>query len=172
MKFTFHIKDANEKIKDAALSLLVKENYKDITMRKVAKEADVALGQVTYYYHTKESLLFSVIKDVATIAVDDFVKKIKKSKGDKEDAIKEYLNNTIMQDGEISTLVVNVMNETLFNAKLKTLSNQFFNRVLNYLISTFKEEDSKISDAIAKEKAEKLMDYALLSIVKKAISLY
>ena len=59
MKFTFHIKDANEKIKDAALSLLVKENYKDITMRKVAKEADVALGQVTYYYHTKESLLFS-----------------------------------------------------------------------------------------------------------------
>lgn len=172
MKFTFHIKDANEKIKDAALALLVKENYKDITMRKVAKEADVALGQVTYYYRTKESLLFSVIKEVVDFAVEDFIKKINKSKKNKEEAIKEYLENNLMQDEEMSILILNIMNESLFNDKLKTLSSQFFNRVYNYLCSVIKEDNSNISDAIVKERVTKLMDYALLNIVKRAINIY
>ena len=172
MKFTFHIKDANEKIKDAALALLVKENYKDITMRKVAKEADVALGQVTYYYRTKESLLFSVIKEVVDFAVEDFIKKINKSKKNKEEAIKEYLENNLMQDEEMSILILNIMNESLFNDKLKTLSSQFFNRVYNYLCSVIKEENSNISDVIVKERATNLIDYALLNIVKKAINIY
>lgn len=172
MKFTFHIKDANEKIKDAALSLLVKENYKDITMRKVAKEADVALGQVTYYYHTKESLLFSVIKEVVDYSVDDFIKKINKTKGSKEEAIKEYLDTYIMQDEEMSVLVVNIMNESLFNEKLKTISTKFFNRVFNYLYSVIKDENPNISDANVKERASQMMDSALLNIVKKAINVY
>ena len=152
MKFTFHIKDANEKIKDAALSLLVKENYKDITMRKVAKEADVALGQVTYYYHTKESLLFSVIKEVVDFSVNDFIKKINKVKGNKEEAIKDYLNTSIMQDREMCILIVNIINESLFNDKLRALSNEFFNRVFNYLFSIIKEEYPNISDANVKGK--------------------
>ncbi len=172
MKFTFHIKDANEKIKEATLALLVKENYKDITMRKVAKEADVALGQVTYYYHTKEALLFSVIKEVVTYSIEDFIKKINKSKQKKEIAIKEYLSENLMQDKEMSVLIVNIMNESLFNEKLKNLSSQFFNRVFNYIYSLIEQENPNTSSEKIKESTIKIMDEALLKIIKNAICVY
>ena len=38
-------KNTSDKIKEATLNILARDGYEDLSMRKIAKEADVALGQ-------------------------------------------------------------------------------------------------------------------------------
>ena len=60
----FHKKDPSEKIKEATLNLLAEKGYEAISMRKIAKEANVALGQLTYYYKTKDSFIIIIEKKI------------------------------------------------------------------------------------------------------------
>ena len=68
----FHKKDPSEKIKEATLNLLAEKGYEAISMRKIAKEANVALGQLTYYYKTKDSLIVLVVKEVLEAFYNEF----------------------------------------------------------------------------------------------------
>ena len=76
---SFHKKNTSEKIKEATINLLSEHTYDEISMRKIAKEANVALGQLTYYYRTKENLIVSVVKEVFEIFYDEFEENISKS---------------------------------------------------------------------------------------------
>ena len=60
---SFHKKNPSEKIKEATINMLAQYTYDEISMRKIAKEANVALGQLTYYYRTKENLIVSVVEN-------------------------------------------------------------------------------------------------------------
>jgi len=51
----------SEKILNTAFECLSTRGYAAVTMRNIADEAGVALGQVTYYYKSKESLFLEVI---------------------------------------------------------------------------------------------------------------
>ena len=50
-----------EKILNAAFECLSTRGYANVSMRNIAEEADVALGQMTYYYKSKEALFLEVI---------------------------------------------------------------------------------------------------------------
>jgi AcrR family transcriptional regulator len=51
----------SEKILNAAFECLSTKGYASVTMRNIADGAGVALGQVTYYYKSKEALFLEVI---------------------------------------------------------------------------------------------------------------
>ena len=73
---SFHKKNTSEKIKEATINLLSEHTYDEISMRKIAKEANVALGQLTYYYRTKENLIVSVVKEVFEISKEHILEKL------------------------------------------------------------------------------------------------
>ena len=49
MRFIRYKKTTREKIKEATFDMLAEKGYKDLTMRDIAKKADAAVGQLTYY---------------------------------------------------------------------------------------------------------------------------
>jgi len=51
----------SEKILNAAFECLSTRGYANVSMRNIADEAGVALGQMTYYYKSKEALFLEVI---------------------------------------------------------------------------------------------------------------
>ena len=58
-----------DNIRTSTFRLLAERGYANISMRDIAAEAGVALSQIAYYYHSKDTL----ISAVASEAVDRFV---------------------------------------------------------------------------------------------------
>lgn len=61
-----------EKILERAMSTLIEEWYDGVTLRSVAKRCDIQLGNLQYYFPTRDSLLLALIereaaKDVQAI---------------------------------------------------------------------------------------------------------
>jgi AcrR family transcriptional regulator len=57
-------KDQVEKILRAAQSLLINEGYAGLTIRKVARQLGISLGNLTYYFPNKDKLLQALIADL------------------------------------------------------------------------------------------------------------
>lgn len=167
MYLTFHKKDAIEKIKEATIKLLVRNSYADISMRKIAKEADVALGQVTYYYHTKSTLILEVVKEALDFVGNDFVKRVGKSKN-KIETVKKIMLEDAIEDDDAIILIFNLLSESMFNPKLRVLINTFTKRIYNFLISVYKEETSLTDEEVIQEVA-KLIDQTLAKYMRGAL---
>lgn len=59
-----------EKILAAAYTILAREGYSQTSLRQIAKEADVAVSQISYHFNNKEGLLLSVATKVADHYLD------------------------------------------------------------------------------------------------------
>jgi AcrR family transcriptional regulator len=56
--------DGFEQILRAALSILIEEGYRAITFRKIAAICGIKLGNITYYFPTKEELIRELLEAV------------------------------------------------------------------------------------------------------------
>lgn len=54
-----------EKILEAAYTVIAREGYVRTSLRQIAQEAQVAVSQISYYYENKEGLLLAVARGVA-----------------------------------------------------------------------------------------------------------
>ncbi len=52
-----------EKILEVALELFNEKGFSNVTMREIAATADIAVGNVTYYYHQKSDMIPDLITD-------------------------------------------------------------------------------------------------------------
>ncbi len=59
-------------ILEAALDILLDEGYRAITMRRIAKACGINVGNVTYYYPTKEALIRDLLASVLQSYMDIF----------------------------------------------------------------------------------------------------
>ena len=59
-------------ILDAANSIFTEEGYANLTMRKVAKKAGISIGNLNYYYRTKEDLLRDLVDYVIIPYLEEF----------------------------------------------------------------------------------------------------
>ena len=57
-------KERVKKILDAARNQFLSEGYSGLRLRKVAQEADISLGHLTYYFGSKADLFQSLIDDI------------------------------------------------------------------------------------------------------------
>jgi TetR/AcrR family transcriptional regulator, cholesterol catabolism regulator len=69
-------KDREQRILDAVIALLARHGISGVSIRAVAREADVALGLVNYYYDDKVSLIAAALRrieeqDVAIVSPDE-----------------------------------------------------------------------------------------------------
>lgn len=59
-------------ILEAALDVLVDEGYQALTMRRIAKACGITVGNVTYYYKSKDDLVRDLLSGVVESYVDIF----------------------------------------------------------------------------------------------------
>ena len=82
-------KHVRENIKEATIELLAEKGYASVSTRDIVKRADTALGQLTYYYKTKDNLICEVIDEI----IESFFEEIDnyiKNKTNKIEALKYY----------------------------------------------------------------------------------
>ena len=148
MKFLRYKKTTEEKIKEATFYLLAEKGYKDLTMRDVAKRADAAVGQLTYYYRTKENLILSVIEELFNACTEQLRKTVNNSE-DKLMAIFNFYEEIFKVEQEGAMILVNFMTESLWDMKLKTVFNDFVNETKLIVEDAYKsrgesEENARI----------------------------
>ncbi len=164
MRLTFHKKNPSEKIKEATLELLSTESYDSISMRKIAREAGVALGQLTYYYKTKDSLMVSVIRESLEVFYNEFEKFVKNSKN-KVESIVDVISKTLSDDQELVSLLSIIITQSKFNKRLKKVFNEFWVNIVN-LISLCYEEEYEISKEDSNLKARLFLGSCFESMIE------
>lgn len=168
--FTVHKKDPLEKIKEATLNLLAEDGYDAISMRNIAKEANVALGQLTYYYKTKNNLIVSVVKEALDVFYSEFENRVKKS-DNKIKIITEGVELVLREDTKTDKLLITIMAQSQVDKKLQKVLNDFWNKIINLITSSYLEEISKISIEQANIKARLLMGACIENIIEKMLDI-
>src|SRR5215204_5238950 len=69
------IERRKETIEDAARELFIKQGFHATSMRDIAKDAGVSLGNLYNYYETKDAIFESIINRYLTV-IDDKLKRI------------------------------------------------------------------------------------------------
>ncbi len=156
-----HVKD---NIKKATAELLAEKGYASISTRDIAKRADTALGQLTYYYKTKDALILEVIDEI----IDEFISEIEQiadTSDNKIEDLRKYLNNIIDDDYMKSRIIIDIISQSLYNNALSTKANEMINKMSNIFTKVIIEENIEIDEA----KSESYINYFLGTMIRKNI---
>ena len=156
-----HVKD---NIKKATAELLAEKGYASISTRDIAKRADTALGQLTYYYKTKDALILEVIDEI----IDEFISEIEQiadTSDNKIEDLRKYLNNIIDDDYMKSRIIIDIISQSLYNNALSTKANEMINKMSNIFTKVIIEENIEIDEA----KSESYISYFLGTMIRKNI---
>ena len=156
-----HVKD---NIKKATAELLAEKGYASISTRDIAKRADTALGQLTYYYKTKDALILEVIDEI----IDEFISEIEQiadTSDNKIEDLRKYLNNIIDDDYMKSRIIIDIISQSLYNNALSTKANEMINKMSNIFTKVIIEENIEIDE----EKSESYINYFLGTMIRKNI---
>ena len=164
----FHKKDPSEKIKEATLNLLAEKGYEAISMRKIAKEANVALGQLTYYYKTKDSLIVLVVKEVLEAFYNEFEEKVNNS-DNKIEVIVDGIESVLKEETKIERLLITVISQAQVNKKLQKILGDFWSKILNLITTCYMNEYEKLTMEHASLTSRLFVSSAIESIVEKIL---
>ena len=149
MRFIRYKKTTREKIKEATFDMLAEKGYKDLTMRDIAKKAGAAVGQLTYYYKTKETLVHTVLDEILTGLVAELKNKVNKSEN-KIKTLVEYYGDCCNEEPELAKVLLNFMTESLWTAEIKEKLTKYTMEVTQLIESVYIEEGLEKGQAIIK----------------------
>ena len=164
----FHKKNTSEKIKEATLNLLAKDGYDSISMRKIAREAGVALGQLTYYYKTKDNLIILVVKEVLEFFYAEVEEKLNKSKN-RIEVILDGIESVLKEETKVEKLLITIISQSQVNKKLQKILKDFWNRIIDLITKCYLNDFEGISLEQANIKARLLIGASIESVVEKML---
>ena len=164
----FHKKNTSEKIKEATLNLLAKDGYDSISMRKIAREAGVALGQLTYYYKTKDNLIVLVVKEVLEFFYAEIEEKLNKSKN-RIEVILDGIESVLKEETKVEKLLITIISQSQVNKKLQKILKDFWNRIIDLITKCYLNDFDGISLEQANIKARLLIGASIESVVEKML---
>lgn len=169
MRLLPHKKSNNttrEKIKEATFELLAEKGYASISSRDIAKRADTAVGQLTYYYKTKDNLITEVIDDLIETIIENLEKAINKSDS-KIDNAKEFFKELLKDDQKTTRIIIDLISQGIYNNSLSNRASKFLEDINRIIVEAYKIEGTEKPE----NKAEELINIALGKIVRKNIEM-
>ncbi|WP_157950173.1 TetR/AcrR family transcriptional regulator [Vallitalea okinawensis] len=85
------IKDLEKKILDSVTSIFLNEGYEAIDMRRIAKEAGIAVGTLYNYYPNKKDLVSHLFKELWKESIDNLQKVIDNTSILREELVVKYI---------------------------------------------------------------------------------
>lgn len=131
-------RNTEEKIKEATFELLADKGYAQVSMRDIAKKAQTAVGQLTYYYGTKEHLIISVISEMTSGVIDELEKYIIKKK-DKIKAINSFFDKVLEADEKVYRVLLDFSAQSIWSEAFKSSINTFLDKVYELLFKSYIE---------------------------------
>ena len=124
----------SEKILQAAFECLSARGYANVSMRNIAVEAGVALGQVTYYYRNKETLFLEVIHMMMCQVLNEAEGKLDSASGkQKLGALIGFFQGLIQDNPKLFKLFIDFTAQALWNPSFREQLDSL-NRRLTALI--------------------------------------
>ena len=143
MHFLFYGKKSTaEKIKEATFKLLSEKGYAMLSMRRIAKEAGISVGQVTYYYKTKDKLVTAVIDEIVKTSINALMISLNKNK-DKMQAIICYFEKLFDENVDLLKVLIDLVAQALWNKKIKERLINFSDEITNLINVEYLKNDDK-----------------------------
>ncbi len=125
----------SEKIIDAAIKLIKRKGYSEVSLRDIANEANVALSQLNYYYKNKEGMFSAVIERITKSNITRIKDVISKGANSKEclQNLLNFLEDTIERTPESLRIIVDLTSMALWSDKFRGLLNSFYDDVASLI---------------------------------------
>lgn len=157
-----------DNIKQATLDLLAEKGCASVSTRDIAKRADVALGQITYYYKTKDSLILEVIDET----IENFIlelEKIANESSNKIEDLRKYFDNIINEEYKIARIIIDLISQSLYSKALNSKAKNMIDKISNIFVKVIMKEDNKLEEE-AKQDSENYINYFLGATIRKNIN--
>jgi len=174
MFFTTHEQTTPEKILGTAFQLLSSKGYANVSLRSIAGKAGVALGQVSYHYHTKEELISSVVRQVTDACVEKLDALICEDMTRRERLLTaaEYFRRLFTENRDLARFVVDFTGQAMWTAVYQKQMNAFFTRISAVLAkgaSEDKNDDLRPNGGFSAATAAKFAVAALYGTAVEAL---
>lgn len=142
-----------QKILNTAFHCLSTRGYAAVTMRNIAHEAGVALGQVTYYYKSKEHLFLEVINMMVYQYLEEIETKLAvvTDESQKLPALKAFFEDLVQNNSNLLKLFIDFTAQSLwipsFREKVNSLFEELAKIIENNLMLENKKEKHVSSDS-------------------------
>ncbi len=154
-----------EKLEEATFDLLAEKGFASISSRDISKRADTAVGQLTYYYKTKNELISEVIDNLLENLITSLNEYIEKA-DDKIMAIKDFFNSLVDEDEKTSRILVDLVCQALYDNILTDRASKFLKDLIDIISTSYKENNIENPE----EKSEELINSVLGTIVRKNLN--
>lgn len=114
--------DQEQAILDAAYACLAERGYALVSMREIARRAEVALSQLHYYYQSKDGLFLHVMRRVVTSHLEDTRRHLAQSEGgvhEKVMAVVQSFRARLQSDPSLFRLLFDFTSLALWNARAR-----------------------------------------------------
>ncbi len=172
MRLIPHKKKKNqvkEKLKKATYELLAEKGYASVSTRDIVKRADTALGQLTYYYKTKDSLINEVLDEIIEMLIEKLSNVVNYAENKKE-ALKKCFKTFLDTDDNTQRIIIDLITQSFYSNNLSIKSSNLIDRVSNIIVEVIMHEDN-IDRQEAEVDAGKYINYYLGTLIRKNIRL-
>lgn len=149
--------DKRIRLISAAKELFYKQGFNNTTIADIAKLADVPLGNVYYYFKTKDEICDAVIKELS-IEINGILTKFSGLSTAEERlfAVIDYYQSRAEDVARHGNIFSNLVQElSRQNSQLVTKANEILSALINFLAEQFKNLSN--SEADAKQNALKFL---------------
>lgn len=149
--------DKRVRLINAAKELFYKQGFNNTTIADIAKLADVPLGNVYYYFKTKDEICDAVIREIS-IEINSILSEFSAlpTAEDKLFAIVDYYKNRAEEVAQHGNIFSNLVQElSRQNSPLVVKANEILIAITDFLAEQFKSLSN--SEADAKQNALKFL---------------
>lgn len=116
-----HRETARDKILDAALALLSEKGFANVSMRDIAKEANVALSLLTYHFVTRENLFTALVTRLVRKCFDGASAALAKGEDEAERAhlLSEYFEDMLRNDQVTLRVLLDFSAQAMWNRSFR-----------------------------------------------------
>lgn len=172
MRLIPHKKKKNqvkEKLRRATYELLAEKGYASVSTRDIVKRADTALGQLTYYYKTKDSLINEVIDEIIETLITKLSEAVENAE-DKKDALMQCFQKFLNNNDNTQRIVIDLITQSFYNNNLSIKASSLIDRISEIIVEVIMNEDD-ISRKEAENDAIQYINYYLGTLIRKNIRL-
>lgn len=132
-----------EKILLSAEKLIGKKGYAQVSMRDIAEDACVSLGQITYHFNSKDALFIEVVRSLTSSFLKDFNKTPKGKRSGPENAaeILRQSKNALLKSPDKRKMLMDFSNMALWSGEYAAEFNSLFSKMERAI-----KEDSPSAD--------------------------
>ena len=164
-------KHVKENIKKATIELLAEKGYASVSTRDIVKRADTALGQLTYYYKTKDDLIYEVIDEIIDSFILDIEKSIenKENKENKIEILKNYFEKLVVENNYSVRIMIDLISQSMYNNILSIKTSKMIDRWSTIIVNSILEERN-INIEDAQIETRKFINYFLGTFISNNIN--